>query len=190
MFGKMQLKKGPGVMKCQDCIKRGPEVVRAELADRAFSEESARRLEAESAAGRELWEANRARDDVVTLDSGLQYKVLERGSGKFHPTASSRCECHYTGKLLDGTQFDSSVKEASDGPRLIQPSVFAPEDVLEGWMEAMQMMVEGDRWELYVPPDLGYGPRGSAPKIPGGATLVFDLELSKIRGGKVERRDP
>jgi len=114
---------------------------------------------------------------VVTLPSGLQYKVLRKGAGGFHPKVNSPCECHYKGTLIDGTQFDSSYDRG-------EPTTFAPNQVIKGWTEAMQLMVEGDKWELYVPAELGYGARGSPPKIPPGATLVFTIEILHIKGDK------
>jgi len=80
--------------------------------------------------------------------------------------------------LIDGSEFDSSYKRG-------QPTTFAPNQVIKGWTEAMQLMVEGDKWEMYIPSDLGYGPNGSPPKIPGGATLIFTMEIIKIKGDKV-----
>eukprot|EP00929_Paragymnodinium_shiwhaense_P104107 TRINITY_DN6812_c0_g1_i1.p1 TRINITY_DN6812_c0_g1~~TRINITY_DN6812_c0_g1_i1.p1 ORF type:complete len:209 (-),score=49.54 TRINITY_DN6812_c0_g1_i1:7-633(-) len=186
-YGKMQLKKGPGVMKCKDCVTRGADVVKKELADKAAVEQAKNQLQLELERGGAFLEANKLKDGVVCLPSGLQYRVLEKGSGKFHPNLSSRCECHYVGKLIDGTQFDSSIKGGVDGPRLIMPAVIAPEDVIAGWTEAMQLMVEGDKWELVLPPQLAYGEAGSPPKIPAGAVLLFELEMMKIKGGKVEK---
>eukprot|EP00931_Biecheleriopsis_adriatica_P016402 TRINITY_DN12099_c0_g3_i2.p1 TRINITY_DN12099_c0_g3~~TRINITY_DN12099_c0_g3_i2.p1 ORF type:complete len:208 (+),score=49.54 TRINITY_DN12099_c0_g3_i2:73-696(+) len=188
-FGKMQLKKGPGVMKCKDCVLRGPDVVRREVEERAALEKESERLAEETERSRQFLDENKAKDGVNCLPSGLQYRVLEQGKGKFHPVPSSRCECHYVGRLLDGTQFDSSCKAPIDGPRLIMPAVFAPEDVILAWAEAMQLMVVGDRWELFVPPELGYGDKGSPPKIPGGAVLIFELEIAKITGGRVEKKE-
>ena len=96
-------------------------------------------------AGVAFLEANKSKDGVIVLPSGLQYKVLEEGAGTHHPTASSPCECHYAGRLLDGTEFDNSYKRA-------KPSVFAPDQVIKGWTEAMSMMVVGDKWELCTLP--------------------------------------
>merc|ERR1712060_833015 len=110
--------------------------------------------------------------------SGLQYKVLESGNGKNHPKNDSPCECHYSGTLIDGTEFDSSYGRG-------EPSTFAPNQVISGWTEAMQLMVEGDKWELYIPPRLGYGDSGAGGKIPGGAALVFQMELIEIEGEKI-----
>merc|ERR1711934_883384 len=129
-------------------------------------------------AGTKYLEENKKKDGVVTLPSGLQYKVLREGDGAFHPTADSSCSCHYEGTLIDGTEFDSSYGRG-------QPTSFAPNQVIKGWTEAMQLMVEGDKWEMYIPSDLAYGERGSPPKIPGGSALIFRMEIIKINGGKV-----
>ncbi|KAL9183581.1 hypothetical protein ACHAXT_004437 [Thalassiosira profunda] len=114
---------------------------------------------------------------VVTLPSGLRYKVLEKGSGAFHPTADSPCLCHYAGTLIDGTEFDSSYSRGS-------PTTFAPNQVISGWTEAMQLMVEGDKWELSIPSEMAYGANGSPPKIPGDSALVFIIEMITIQGEK------
>merc|ERR1712124_232448 len=99
---------------------------------------------------------------------GLQYKVLKSGSGIYHPKA---------GTPIDGTEFDSSYKRGS-------PTTFAPNQVIKGWTEAMQLMVDGDKWEMYIPSELAYGESGSPPKIPGGSVLVFKMEILKINGDK------
>merc|ERR1712010_363881 len=124
-------------------------------------------------------EENKAKDGVITLPSGLQYKVLKKGDGAFHPTVDSPCECHYEGTLINGDEFDSSYKRGS-------PTTFAPNQVIKGWTEAMQLMVEGDKWEMYIPSDLAYGESGSPPKIPGGSALIFRMEIIKIKGDKVD----
>lgn len=121
-----------------------------------------------AAEGQAFLEANKQKDGVVTLPSGLQYKVLEEGGGLQHPTVDSPCECHYAGQLLDGTEFDSSYKRGA-------PTTFAPNQVIKGWTEAMQLMVVGDKWEMYIPMELAYGPAGKPPKIPAAATLIFQV---------------
>jgi len=88
---------------------------------------------------------------------------------------STPCECHYAGRLTDGTEFDSSYKRGA-------PTTFAPNQVIKGWTEAMQLMKEGGKWELYIPSELAYGDRGAGGLIPGGAVLIFDLELLKVKG--------
>lgn len=120
-------------------------------------------------------EENKGKPGVITLPSGLQYKVLTAGAGEFHPGPSSPCSCHYAGTLIDGTTFDSSYDRGD-------PSTFAPNQVIAGWTEAMQLMVQGDKWEMYIPSDLGYGDRGSPPKIPGGSVLIFTMEILDISG--------
>ena len=122
---------------------------------------------------------NAKNPDVVTLPSGLQYKVLTKGSGLYHPAVGTPCICHYSGQLIDGTIFDSSYDRG-------EPTTFAPNQVIKGWTEAMQLMVEGDKWELYIPSDLAYGDRGSPPKIPGSSALVFQMEIIKVNYERTE----
>lgn len=141
--------------------------------------------------GVKFLEENKEREGVVTLKSGLQYKVLKKGTGKYHPKKETSCECHYAGTTpaltpnaidlpeSEWKEFDSSYKRGS-------PSAFSPAGVIKGWTEAMQLMVEGDKWELYIPSELGYGDTGSGEKIKGGDVLIFRMELIKIAGsGKV-----
>jgi len=129
-------------------------------------------------AGLAFLEENKTKDRVVTLGSGLQYKVLKEGRGEKHPTVSTPCDCHYAGRLLDGTEFDSSYKRGST-------TRFAPNQVIKGWTEAMQLMVEGDKWEMYIPYELAYGASGKPPKIPKKAMLIFVMEIVKINGPTV-----
>jgi len=89
------------------------------------------------------------------------------------PVASSPCSCHYAGRLIDGTEFDSSIKRG-------KPTTFAPNQVIKGWTEAMQLMREGDKWELTIPPQLGYGSSGAGNRIPGGAVLIFEMEILEV----------
>jgi len=133
---------------------------------------------AHDTSGDAAWlDANGAKDGVVTLPSGLQYKVIATGDlAGPNPTLHETCKCHYTGALVDGTVFDSSRERG-------KPAHFAPYGVISGWTEALQLMRPGDRWQLFIPARLGYGSRGAGRKIPGGATLVFDLELLAIEEG-------
>ena len=126
-------------------------------------------------AGLKFLEENQLKDGVITLPSGLQYKVLSEGAGLEHPLPGTACECHYAGRLLDDHEFDSSYKRGA-------PTSFAPNQVIPSWTEAMQLMVEGDKWELYVPHELGYGEKGSPPKIPPSCALIFVIELVRIKG--------
>mmetsp|Transcript_6905 Transcript_6905/g.16586 ORF Transcript_6905/g.16586 Transcript_6905/m.16586 type:complete len:169 (-) Transcript_6905:234-740(-) len=127
-------------------------------------------------AGKKWLQAKQAEEGVVTLASGLAYKVLEDGpAGGKTPLVGTPTECHYAGTLIDGTEFDSSYKRG-------KPTTFAPNQVIKGWTEAMQLMKEGDTWELYIPSDLAYGDRGAGGMIPGGAALVFKLNMIKVKG--------
>ena len=115
---------------------------------------------------------NKTKPGVMSLPSGLQYEVITSGGGK-SPVASDRVTVHYTGKLIDGYIFDSSVQRG-------QPATFALNQVIAGWTEAIQLMKEGDKWLLYIPYELGYGDRGNGPKIPPYAALIFEVELIKV----------
>ncbi len=134
-------------------------------------------IAAESAANREkgkaFLEANKAKDGVVELPSGLQYKVIKAGTGK-KPKADSTVRVHYRGRLLDGTEFDSSFKRG-------QPAEFPVNSVIQGWTEALQLMQEGAEWELYIPASLAYGDQGAGGMIKPGSTLIFNVELLEVK---------
>jgi FKBP-type peptidyl-prolyl cis-trans isomerase FklB len=115
---------------------------------------------------------NKTKEGVITTSSGLQYKVVTTGKGK-KPVANDQVTVHYTGKLLDGTVFDSSVERG-------EPATFGVNQVIPGWTEALQLMHEGDKWMLYIPSELAYGERGAGGQIPPYATLVFEVELIKV----------
>ncbi len=116
---------------------------------------------------------NAKKDGVVTLDSGLQYKVITEGNGK-KPAATDTVVTHYEGTLIDGTVFDSSIKRG-------EPISFPVNGVIKGWQEALQLMTEGSKWELFVPSELAYGPAGSPPVIGPHSTLVFTVELLEVK---------
>lgn len=122
--------------------------------------------------GQNYLDSNKAKAGVKSTASGLQYEVLKPGSGK-SPKATDKVTVHYTGKLTDGTVFDSSVQRG-------QPATFGVNQVIAGWTEALQLMKEGDKWMLYIPYNLAYGERGAPPQIPAFATLVFEVELLKV----------
>jgi len=122
--------------------------------------------------GKVYLSANAIQEGVVTTDSGMQYVVLEKGEGTAHPAANSSVEVHYHGTLMDGTVFDSSVDRG-------KPISFGLNQVISGWTEGLQLMVEGDKFRFYIPSDLAYGNRGVG-KIPAGSLLIFDVELLKI----------
>jgi FKBP-type peptidyl-prolyl cis-trans isomerase FklB len=112
---------------------------------------------------------------VFKLPSGMLFKVLAKGNGDKSPGPNDDCDVHYKGTLRDGTKFDSSYDRGS-------PATFKPTQVIKGWTEALQLMREGDKWEVYIPYELAYGARGSPPKIPAFAPLTFEMELIKVKG--------
>lgn len=118
--------------------------------------------------------ANAKLKGVKTLPSGLQYRVLTQGTGPV-ATDSTEVEVHYEGSLIDGTVFDSSYKRG-------MPATFRPNQVIKGWKEALTMMPEGSVWNLYIPSELGYGERGAGQNIPGYSTLIFKVEVLKVKG--------
>jgi FKBP-type peptidyl-prolyl cis-trans isomerase FklB len=121
------------------------------------------------------WLAENARKEgVVVTESGLQYQVLQSGSG-MSPALTDNVVTHYVGSFIDGKVFDSSVERG-------RPAEFPVNGVIKGWTEALQLMKEGDKWQLYVPPELGYGEKGTGP-IPGNTVLVFEVELIEVKAG-------
>jgi FKBP-type peptidyl-prolyl cis-trans isomerase len=134
--------------------------------------------------GEKFLAENKSKEGVVTLPTGLQYKILEEGSGDL-PKTSEHVMCNYRGMLLDGTEFDNSNKHNG-------PSTFPMKGVLEGWREALLMMRVGAKWELFIPSALAYGKAGApSMNVPPNATLIYELELFAIKGeaGEIERRD-
>ena len=123
-------------------------------------------------AGKEFLAENAKRSGVVVLPSGLQYEVLAEGKGR-KPKGTDKVQCHYHGTLIDGQVFDSSIQRGT-------PAVFGVNQVIPGWVEALQLMPEGSRWKLYIPSDLAYGEQGAGGSIPANATLIFEVELIKI----------
>ena len=115
---------------------------------------------------------NAQKEGVVTLPSGLQYKVLREGNGK-KPKATDQVKCHYEGMLVDGTMFDSSVQRG-------EPATFPLNGVIAGWTEGLQLMQEGAKYRFFIPYQRGYGERGAGSSIPPFATLVFDVELIEV----------
>ncbi len=124
--------------------------------------------------GVEFLAANKSKEGVVILPSGLQYKILTEGTGP-KPTASDTVVCNYRGTLISGAEFDSSYKRG-------QPASFPVNGVIKGWTEALQLMPVGSKWQLFVPAELGYGDRGAGADIGPGATLIFEVELLSIQG--------
>jgi FKBP-type peptidyl-prolyl cis-trans isomerase FklB len=124
--------------------------------------------------GDEFLAQNKTKEGVVTLPSGLQYKILKEGTGP-KPSASDSVVCNYKGTLIDNTEFDSSYKRG-------QPATFPVGQVIKGWTEALQLMPVGSKWQVFVPSDLAYGPRAPGGAIGPNATLIFEIELLSIQG--------
>ena len=122
--------------------------------------------------GEKYLKENATKEGVISLPSGLQYKVLKEGSGK-QPKATDKVECHYEGFLIDGTVFDSSVQRG-------QTATFPLQGVIAGWTEGLQLMKEGAKYRFFIPYTLGYGPQGAGGMIPPYAALIFDVELIKV----------
>ncbi len=155
-----------------------PSVVSAEDLNASFAvirqqmeEEAARQAEQAAAAGKEFLAANAREQDVVCLESGLQYQVLASGEGAC-PGLESTVRTHYHGTLIDGTVFDSSYQRG-------EPAEFPVSGVIAGWTEALQLMSPGSKWRLFVPSELAYGAQ-SVGSIPAHSTLVFEVELLEI----------
>ena len=134
--------------------------------------EEMQKADGNRAAGEAYLAENAKRQGVVTTPSGLQYEVMTMGTGP-KPTAADQVKVHYTGALVDGTVFDSSVERG-------EPAVFGVGQVIPGWVEGLQLMPTGSKWKLFIPSDLAYGPSGGGGKIPGNSVLVFDVELLEI----------
>ena len=127
---------------------------------------------ANKTAGQTFLEINKAKEGVVALPSGLQYKIIQEGTGA-KPTSTSNVKVHYQGTLLDGKVFDSSYERG-------EPVSFNLNQVIKGWQEILPLMTVGSKWQVYIPPELAYGERGAGSSIGPDATLIFDIELIGI----------
>jgi len=137
-------------------------------------EEKAKQLsETNKAAGEKFLAENKTKEGVQTTASGLQYKIITAGNG-VKPKATDTVKVHYAGKLLDGTEFDSSIKRG-------EPVEFPVNGVIPGWVEALQLMPQGSKWEIYIPSNLAYGDAGQGPTIPPASTLIFTVELLEVK---------
>jgi FKBP-type peptidyl-prolyl cis-trans isomerase FklB len=158
-----------------------PDEVRTTLVDLkkrivAAQQEKAAQAAAQSLEAAEAFLAeNAGKEGVTTLPSGLQYKVINEGDGTT-PGATDKVTVHYRGTLIDGSEFDSSFSRN-------KPASFGVNQVIPGWTEALQLMQEGDKWQLFIPPKLGYGERGAGSKIPANSALIFEVELLSVNGG-------
>jgi FKBP-type peptidyl-prolyl cis-trans isomerase FklB len=130
------------------------------------------KIEVQKQAGQIFLEENKNKEGVISLPEGLQYHVIKEGTG-IQPTIHSSVTAHYKGALLDGKEFDSSFKRN-------QPFTAPLRALIKGWQIAIPLMKEGSHWRLWIPSDLAYGDRGAGSDIPGGATLMFEVELLKV----------
>lgn len=137
-----------------------------------FSKQQAKASESVVEEGRKFLATNSKKENVITLESGLQYEVIKAGEGA-KPSLNDQVTTHYHGTLIDGTVFDSSVERG-------QPASFPVNGVIKGWTEALQLMNVGSKWRLFVPHDLAYGERGAGPQIGPFTTLIFEVELISI----------
>jgi FKBP-type peptidyl-prolyl cis-trans isomerase FklB len=143
-----------------------------DIVNKTFAELEGKRSTVAIEAGKQFLAENAKDPNIKTLPSGLQYEVLAEGNGKT-PTANDQVKCHYEGKLLDGTLFDSSIKRG-------EPAVFGVSQVIKGWVEALQLMKEGSKWRLFIPSNLAYGEQGAGEMIPPHSTLIFEVELIQV----------
>jgi FKBP-type peptidyl-prolyl cis-trans isomerase FklB len=132
--------------------------------------------------GEAFLNANKSKDGVVVLPSGLQYKILQEGTGP-KPTPGDSVTCNYRGTLVDGTEFDSSYKHGA-------PAEFAIARVIKGWIEALQLMPTGSKWQIFIPSGLAYGERGSGPTIGPNATLIYEVELLSVQSKPEAQPEP
>jgi len=143
----------------------------------AFQEKQMAKQAAENGkneeAGKAFLAENRKKEGVIELENGLQYKIITVGSGK-KPAETDTVSVHYRGTLIDGTEFDSSYKRGS-------PAEFPVNRVIPGWTQILQLMGEGAKWQVYIPSNLAYGPKGAGADIGPNATLIFDIELLKVK---------
>ena len=144
-----------------------------DIVNKYFEEMEQKMNAANIEAGKKFLEENKKRPGVITLPSGLQYEVVKEGNIGKYAKATDRVKCHYEGTLIDGTLFDSSIKRG-------EPAVFGVNQVIPGWVEALQLMPEGAKWKLYIPSDLAYGAQGAGEIIPRHSTLIFEVELLQI----------
>ncbi|MEZ7866516.1 MAG: FKBP-type peptidyl-prolyl cis-trans isomerase [Paludibacteraceae bacterium] len=143
-----------------------------ELIDEYFRKLQEQSSEKTISEGKAFLESNGKRPEVITLKSGLQYEIINKGNGNL-PKASDKVRVHYHGTLIDGTVFDSSVRRG-------EPATFGVTQVISGWVEALQLMPVGSKWKLYIPSNLAYGAQGAGQHIGPHTTLIFEVELLDI----------
>ena len=157
----------------KDAIEGNRPLVKTTSRNRAMAQIRAQRLQHNLEQSQAFLAENAKKEGVVTLDSGLQYRVIKAGEGN-SPQATSSVSVNYRGTLVDGTEFDSSYDRG-------KPATFQLNKVIKGWREALLLMKEGAKWELYIPPELAYGKRSPSKAIPPNSTLIFDVELITVK---------
>jgi FKBP-type peptidyl-prolyl cis-trans isomerase FklB len=156
-------------------LERTPEITYDEakkIVNDYFAELQADQKKLNKEAGEEFLRINKNKSGVVTLSSGLQYEILKKGNGE-KPKVTDKVKCHYHGMLINGTVFDSSVMRG-------EPAIFGVSQVIQGWVEALQLMEKGSKWRLFIPSELAYGSRGAGEMIGPDSALIFDVELLDI----------
>jgi FKBP-type peptidyl-prolyl cis-trans isomerase FklB len=156
-----------------DAIEGNKPLVKTTSRNKALAQIRAQRVQHNLEQSQAFLAENAKKEGVVTLDSGLQYKVIQAGEGK-SPQATNGVTVNYRGRLIDGTEFDSSYDKG-------KPANFQVKKVIKGWREALLLMKEGDKWELYIPPELGYGKRGLRNRIPPNSALIYEVELIAVK---------
>ncbi|MDD2961173.1 MAG: FKBP-type peptidyl-prolyl cis-trans isomerase [Muribaculaceae bacterium] len=143
-----------------------------EVVNKFFTELEAKQQKANKEMGKAFLAENAKQEGIKVTASGLQYKIVKEGNG-IRPAGKDKVTVHYTGRLIDGTVFDSSVERGA-------PATFGVNQVIPGWVEALQLMSEGAEWQLYIPSELAYGAQGAGPAIGPDSTLIFDVNLIKV----------
>jgi FKBP-type peptidyl-prolyl cis-trans isomerase FklB len=164
----------------QDAIANAKPRLKPEEMQAAFQAQQKKDMEKQAAAakknldaGQAFLEANKKKEGVTTTASGLQYKIITEGKGK-QPKSTDTVVAHYRGTLINGTEFDSSYQRN-------EPATFPVGGVIKGWQEALPLMKEGSKWQIYIPSDLAYGPRGAGGEIGPNEVLIFDIELLSVK---------
>ena len=158
----------------QDYMRTKMDIIREKAIEKKYADNKA--------AGEKFLAENKTKEGVVTTESGLQYKIITKGTGAI-PADTSKVKVNYKGTLIDGTEFDSSYKR-KDKDGKSQPATFRANQVIKGWTEALTMMPVGSKWELYIPYDLAYGSRETGGQIKPFSTLIFEVELVGIENDK------
>ncbi|ADE15661.1 Peptidylprolyl isomerase [Nitrosococcus halophilus Nc 4] len=176
----IELDKQAFLLAIEDALKQTPSRLSPEQAKAAMKamqqqeqQQRTKLAEKNKAAGKAYLQANKEKQGVVELDSGLQYRIIQQGEGE-KPAADDTVVVNYRGTLIDGTEFDSSYKRG-------QPATFKVNGVVKGWQQALQLMPVGSKWEIVIPPTLAYGPQGAGRLIGPNETLIFDIELLEIK---------